>query len=145
MAKTSPTGWEPEEFRRAAERIRASVQARIGSNRVTVSVGTADAASPFRTPEKVLTYADADRKRLTDGEPLVLTVSCPEASLWQRIDGIMSEDGFVRFGERSSLGFQAYVSTKRACFIVPEHPGTRVAVKMTGSAMLGWIRDGQAT
>ena len=140
MTPTQPTGWEPEEFRPAAERIRASVQARIGSNHVIVSVGTGDAAAPFRTPETVPTYEDADRKRPTNGEPLVLTVICQEASLWHRIDGIMSEDGFVRFGERSSLGLQAYVSTKRACFIVPEHPGATKAVDQTGKAVLGWIR-----
>lgn len=145
MARTSPSGWEPEDFRPAAERIRTAIQARIGDNRVTVSVGTVDASSPFRTPREVPTYVDADLRRLTEGEPLVLTVTCPEASLWQRIDRIMSEDGFVRFGERSSLGSQAYVSTKRACFVAPEHPGTRVVVGMTGRAMLGWIREGPST
>ena len=145
MTKANPAGWEPEEFRPAAERIRASIQARIGDNRVIVFVGTGEAVFPYKTPDQVLTYMDADRKRLTEGEPLVLTAACPETSLWQRVDGIMSEDGFVPFGGRSSLNLQAYVSTTRACFLVAEHPGTPVAVEMTGRAILGWICVGPPT
>ncbi len=134
------TGWEPEDLQPAAEAIRARVLARIGNMDVTVFESTSNATPPLHVPEEVFAYADGERKRVVLATPLVLTAFSRDGSLWPKIDRTLGEDGFVPFGERSSLGTQAYVSTKRAWFLVPANPGATRAVDMVGRALLGWIR-----
>lgn len=132
----------PEDFQPASERIRVRVKnALLTVKGVVVSVANSDALTLLKTPPEVFAYEGAPGGRVVTATPLVVWVTCPDEQSWPQINRTMEKEGFEPFGERNSLGSQAYMSTKRAWFIIAEHPEAAMAVERTGKSVLGWTVD----
>ena len=130
----------PEGFQPASERIRVRVKnALLTVKGVVVSVANSDALTLLKTPPDVFAYEGAPGGRVVTATPLVIWVRCSDEQSWPRINRTLEKEGFELFGERNRLGSQAYMSTKRAWFVIEEHPGATMAVERTGKAVLGWI------
>jgi hypothetical protein len=133
----------PEDFQPASEKIRVRVKnALLSVKGVFVTIANNDALTLLKTPPKVLAYEGAPGDRVVSATPLVIWVRCSDEQSWPRINRTLEKEGFELFGERNMLGSQAYMSTKRAWFVIEEHPRATMAVERTGKSVLGWIAEG---
>jgi hypothetical protein len=128
-----------EELRAAQIRIRAILTQRIGRPDVLVFDASHDWSTPVRGPERTMVFADSQGTRKTEGSRLLVAAHCGDSTAWPDIDAAFESEGFETYGPVSVLGDQCYQSTRRAWFVVPEHPDSEMAVDRTGRAVLGWI------